>query len=420
MPLVIHHDIGPSATCVTFDHIEFSAQDEEKYYRLTDSEKGAYEIRVKYIPDFISERNPDRYECFLFENPYLTAENDVFEIKENTLEGRLGWIFPITALDSNENNFVENESFKHYRYIAYCKLLTLDHSVKITEAKDEFRISELFQGISVCILSKDEIAKINGFNITDYALSFLKYDYLIFSGTFKGKRSFKKDSDIESLRKKSHKIKIKKAAYNIISNEYTKALFIDHVYQTENILTKYILLYQILEQFIQEHSDLALDEIIKDFQDRKITKNTLREKIVKIQSDRGLIKKIFRGAILKQETKSIFLEKCTFLFNDIQLNVNKNFEDAVYDLRNLITHNYRLLTDKENELNELVFLFEQIIFELLITFNEGAQEPVPETKVEQFTLRKSELPELSDPSRPLAQKAIDIWNSLVRKLLIRN
>ena len=237
--------------------------------------------------------------------------------------------------------------------------------------------------------------------------------------TFIGKKSFKKDREIDHLRKGNHKIKIKKAAFDVSSNQFTNSLFIDHVYQTENILTKYILLYQILEQFIQEYGDTLLEEIIIEYQDKKITKNTLKERIGKIQNDRALIKKPFEKTIIKPEIKQAFLQKCTFLFTDINLSINQNFEDAIYDLRNLITHNYRALTGKTDELNELVYLFESIIFELLIGFNEKPENTANnETSNEQTSVIKKLFQKPITKPKGLRQKLSMVWNNLLQRLII--
>jgi len=418
VPIKILNDISSSSNEVIFSSIEYQNQDGDRYYTLTDP-KTKFEIRVKYVPNFESTRDPNRYECILFENPYLIAENDIFEVYENSITGRFGWIFPISALDSNENDFIENDSFKHYRHIAYQKLLEFDYSVNLSDTKDEYQISELFQGISVCIISKDEIKDLGGFKVTDYALSFLVHGFLLFKDSFKGKKSFKKEIEIDTLRKGNHKIKIKRAAFDITRNQYTNSLFVEHIYQTENILTKYILLYQILEQFIQEYGDSLLEEIITEYQDKKITKNTLKERIGKLQNDRVLVKKPFEKAVIRAEVKQIFLQKCTFLFTDLNLSINQNFEDAVYDLRNLVTHNYRALTGKTDELNDLVYLFESIIFELLIGFNEKPESAANEnTFTEQKNVTKKLPPKPVTKPEGLREQLILYWNYFLQKLSI--
>lgn len=418
MPIKILNDNSSSSNEVIFSSIEYHNLDDDRYYTLSDP-KTKSEIRVKYVPKFESTRDPNRYECILFENPYLTAENDIFEVYESSIKGRFGWIFPISALDSNENDFAEDNSFKHYRHIAYQKLLELDYQVNLSDTKEEYQISELFQGISVCIISKDEITNLGDFKVTDYALSFLRYDFLLFKNAFTGKKSFKKDGEIDTLRKGNHKIKIKKAAFDITANQYTNSLFVEHVYQTENILTKYILLYQILEQFIQEYGDTLLEEIITEYQDKKITKNTLKERIGKLQNDRVLVKKPFEKTIIRAEVKQAFLQKCTFLFTDLNLSINQNFEDAVYDLRNLVTHNYRALTGKTDELNELVYLFESIIFELLIGFNEKPESAANEnTSAEQTVVTKKLSRKPKTKPKGLRQKLIRNWNLFLQRLAI--
>jgi hypothetical protein len=418
MPLKFLNDTDSLSTERVFSDIKYHNTDGDRYYSLSEP-KTKSEIRVKYVPLFESPRDPERYECFLFENSYLTAENDVFEIYETSLTGRFGWIFPISALDSNENNYAEENSFKHYRHIAYQKLLSANYNVSLRHVKDEYQISEIFQGITVCILSKDEIAKLSRFKITDYVLSFLKQDYLLLNNYFRGKISFKKDNVIEELRKGNHRIKIKKAAFDITTNQFTNSLFIDHVYQTENILTKYILLYQILEQFIQEFGDSLVEEIITEYQDGKITKNTLKEKIGKLQNDRHLLKKPFERTIIKQETKQDFLQKNKFLFTDLGLIVSHNFEDAIYDLRNLVTHNYRVLTNKTDELNELIYLFELIIFDLLNNFNEKPEKTPPENTTEETVSdRKQFFKKPLENPKGIKQQAIRGWNNFLQSLVI--
>ncbi|NCT94988.1 MAG: hypothetical protein GXC72_11225, partial [Chitinophagaceae bacterium] len=98
-------DNSPSPRILSLlDKIEFVNTEDGKFFKLSDSTGS--EIRVEYIPSFVSGWDVDRYDILLFENPYLTAENDIFQVYESTLgDSRLGWIFPVTSLDSNENDY---------------------------------------------------------------------------------------------------------------------------------------------------------------------------------------------------------------------------------------------------------------------------------------------------------------------------
>jgi hypothetical protein len=351
---------------IILNNIEFVRGEEPRHFRLSDS-KG-HEIRIEYFPKSDSIWTPDRFEIFLFENPYLNAENDVFELFLNTLDTRLGWLFPLATLESNDNNYVDYKSFKHIRWVAYHKLLGLEIKLDYQEGRQEYRLSDFFPGLIVCILSKDDIAKVPNFNITDYVLSFLKKDYLIFNGSHKGIPVFDKRQEIQALREGNHIIKLRKSNFNIKKNAFIKSLFIEHLYQSENFLVRYILLYQILEHFIEEQGDVILDNLIATHKRGEISKNDLREQISKSSSDRNLLKKVFQQSTIDGKLRDNFYDNCKFLFTDIKKESKENFEDVLYDLRNLITHNYRVVVDKTDELKEIIKLFELIMIELLINY----------------------------------------------------
>lgn len=374
MPIKLIDNSEIPKTVSVLDKIEFNDSEEDRFFKLSDT--SGNEIRVQYIPKFVSTWDYQKYDIILFENPYLTAENDIFQLYENSLaeNERLGWIFPVAALDSNENDYVEDRYFKHYRYVAYWKLLALEHSIKYQENKPEYRLSEIFPHLIVCILSKQEINKIENFKIENYILSFLKFDYLLYNGSIKGVSAFNKANIIHSLRKGSHKLTIKKSAFDVMATDYTKSLFLSHLYQTDNFLVKYVFLYQILEHFIQEIADAKLDELIDNYKKNQISKNTLRELIAKFNNDRTLLKKVFARTTINNELRKNFVEKCTFLFKDIGEETHLNYDDVIYDLRNLITHRYRAISYKTEELKEITCLFEAILLELLINFNDKEEE----------------------------------------------
>ena len=178
MPLRFVDKSQTPNTISSLTELQFIDTEEGRCFRLFDA--SGNEARVEYVPQFVSNWSHDRYDIFLFENPYLTAENDIFELYEPSLgDNRLGWIFPITALDSNDHNYADHNYFKHYRFVAYWKILELDLQTVQQEGKSDFKISELIPNVCVCLLSKEEISKLSGFKIEDYAISFLKFDYLL-------------------------------------------------------------------------------------------------------------------------------------------------------------------------------------------------------------------------------------------------
>jgi hypothetical protein len=353
---------------IILEIVDFVQEKNIRYFKLASSTN--FEIQVPYIPKEISHWDIEKYEIYLFENPYLTAENDVFEVYEKTIDKRLGWIFPISTLESNESDLVGKKNFDNYRYVAYWKLLKLNISSKLPlNYNEDYRISELFPNIVVCILSKEEMKNIPDFNILNYIFSFFEFDFLLLSDSLKGKAIYNKTTAINNIRKQKKRITLKKSGFDILSNQYIKSLFLEHLYQSEDFLVRYILLYQIVEYFMEEKSNKLLEEEIEDFQNKKITKNSLRENILQHLSERKLIKKIFENISIPNTLKDDFIEKCSYLFNDIGEKPQSSFEDIFYDLRNLITHRFRILTNKTEELKEITSLCEKIILAYLSNYS---------------------------------------------------
>ena len=165
MPLRLNR--SESETEILLNNLHFFKEESLKYFRVSNSEDLG--INVKYIPTTDSNWDENKFEIFIFENPYLTAENDVFEIYEYTIPERLGWIFPLTILESNENDFIDYKNLNNYKFIAYKKLLR--YSINISEElfNQEFvKLSDIYGDKVICLLSKETIEKIDDFTAHDF------------------------------------------------------------------------------------------------------------------------------------------------------------------------------------------------------------------------------------------------------------
>lgn len=353
---------------VVLDKIEFHIENDVQYFRISNSENIGFNFQ--YIPISISNWDKERYEIFLLENSYLNAENDVFEIYEDTIiDERLGWIFPITILESNENDFQDFKNLNHYKYVAYQKLLELNINFSAKDNVNEFlKLSDIFTNSIICILCKDTIEKIKDFKFENYILSFYKYGYLLLGDVTKSKAIYDRTEFVSQMRQNA-RVKLTKANFDITSNDFTKSLFQEHLLQSENYIIRFIFLYQIIEHFIQIKFDKLLQNHIEDYQNNKLAKNDLRENIINSSKERVVIKSVFDTIIIHQELKDEFMSECDFLFADIGLISRNSFPDKIYDIRNLVTHRLRELTKKSESLKRITEIFERIIVDLLINYS---------------------------------------------------
>ncbi|QIY90018.1 hypothetical protein [Chryseobacterium gallinarum] len=350
---------------IILDNLHFFKEESLSYFRVSNSENLG--INVEYIPIKDSKWDENRFELFIFENPYLTAENDVFEVYESTIKERLGWIFPLTILESNENDFVDHKNLNDYKFIAYKKLLSYNLNISEELFGQEFvKLSDMYGDKVICLLCKETIKKIVDFKIENYILSFYKYGYLLTDGKIEIKAFYEYQEFSNEVRKKS-KIKIKKSKFPIDSNAFTKSLFIEHILQSESYLVRFILLYQIIEHFMEELSEQQYNEHIEDYKKKQLGKNDFRELINRSSTERDLVRSIFDGANLSDDLKNDFVSEVDFLYTEIGRISKRNlFSDKIYNIRNLVTHSLRDLTYKAESLKKITELFERIIIELLI------------------------------------------------------
>lgn len=358
-----------SGSDIVLDIVEYKEEYDVRYFRVRNSEDIG--INFKYIPISTSTWNKEGFELYLLENSYLDAENDVFEVYEDSItEERIGWIFPITILESNDNEFTNSKNLNDYKYIAYQKLLELNTVISSRDFSGDFvKLSDIFKNVIVCILCKKTIDKIINFSIDSYILSLYKCGYLLLDDIPKSKAIYDRKEFVKDMRQRK-RITITKAKFDISANDFTKSLFKEHLLQSEHYIIRFIFLYQIIEHLMDLEFDNQFKLHLEEYQNKKLTKNDLKENILTSTRERDLINSVFNRSAIKQELKGDFIQECDFLFNDLGLSLNskKNFPDKIYDLRNLITHSLRELTTKSESLKKITEIFEQIIVELLINY----------------------------------------------------
>lgn len=368
MPLKISDEQTSNETILNI--IEFVEEGEAKYFNVK-NDNGA-SISVNYIPISKGEWDKERFRIYLFENAYLNAENDVFQIKESTLDERLGWIFPITVLESNNNDFADKKNLNKYKFIAYQKLLEKTVTLKPKTSSSEYTLNEMFPDSIICILSEDTISKIPNFKIKDYFFSFYEHGYIVYKPQLSAKGIYNRSNFLQEMRNGRTSITIKKSNFDIDSNEYIKSLFVkNHLLQSESYVVRFIFLYQIIEIFISEEFDKQFAVYLDEYQQTLIGKNDLKESISNISKERALIKDIINRIPIENQLKVEFSTECDFLFDDLKFKPKQtNFPDKVYDLRNIMVHRLRELTHKTEEMNRILEIFERVIINILISYTD--------------------------------------------------
>lgn len=367
MPLKIENEGG--STEYSLDTVTFNEGINNYFLASTIDE--SIQLSFDYIPP-LEKWDHTKYEMYLFENVYLNAENDIFEIYIKAISSeRMGWIFPITILESEEGDFKEssskNKTLNGYRFVAFHKLLLQNKTLNLEKGKISYKISDIYDDATIiCLMSKEAVKE--RFNIYDYILSFHCYGYSIFK-EYPRCIPFSGNSIVEDIRGIDN-IKLKKSNFDICSNEYIKGLFEDYLIFNNDGLVRFIFLYQIIEYFIKIEYDYLFNEYVGHYQNGIISINDFREKINNLGTEKIRIGQVFNNANISQELKEKFEKDCISLFNDMSYVCDDKFPIILYILRNRITHEYRNLLNYKDHLNDVIYLFEKVIIELLMTYND--------------------------------------------------
>lgn len=356
---------------IVLDIVEYIEDEDLRYFRVRNSDNVG--ININYVPKTISTWDKERFELYIFENPYLNAENDVFKIKEKTRDERLGWIFPITILESNENDYSDIQNLNNYKYIAYKKLLEQNVSVKTKGNNFTYTLGELFPNSVICLLSTDTISKIPNFNFKNYILSLYHYGYLKIHTTSVAKPIYDRSAFVEDMRRPDRTtITIHKANFDIYSDDFFRSLFTkDHLLQSESYLVRFVFLYQIIEHFMAREFDMQFEQYLNAYKETSLGKNDLKENIMSLSKERNLIRDIFSRITIESGVTSDFTSECEFLFNELNFIPKSNsFPDKIYDLRNVIVHRFRELINKTESMQKILEIFERAIILSLISYTE--------------------------------------------------
>lgn len=349
---------------------ELIQYESKTFIRVSNKNEGIY-LDFEYFPKVDADREIkyDNYQIFVLSNNYLVAEKDFFQVYDSDGNHRLGWVFTISNLESKEPDLIKNEHFNNYKLAAYYLLLQAKSNIKpkpIEKAMLYPKISDIYDKDDVFIVIYDENKTV--FPILNYLPSLSKYGYYI-------KNKYDNIAKIESKRnfclklreKKEKKIHIKISNCGNENARFVNDLYSNHLKSSGHHLLRFHVLYQFIEFYLSHILERDSKSIIDDYiQDRKDV-NGFMEKIGKIKNERTRINKFisYAGALGNNlDSNTINLKRdCNLFLRKCNREPKDSLGDLVYDVRNLIVHEYRSVASSE------IALLEDIIneIELLVT-----------------------------------------------------
>ena len=304
--------------------------------------------------------NLDDFVVSILENPYLNNESNIFDLylydKE---EERIGWIFPLNALESD---VVESKgNLLNYLYITYQILLNRIEELNSSKCL----IGDYYQKDSIlCVVHKETANKLSGeeFNIDNYEMSLYMYGYSLI-------RSEERAKTIPHyIHKYDKRIHIKRTK-SLCSDSFVNQLINNELPYADNFLYRFIFLYQFVEYLMDIESEQGIMDIIAKYNAGNIDKNTLLADVRDLISEPNLIKNIFNKVDIEKTILSSFSRECNQLFSNASfIPSSKDNPMLFYNLRNQIVHSYRKYLIQKEQLITTIQCFEKIILEIIIGY----------------------------------------------------
>lgn len=309
---------------------------------------------IEYIPiiRIDSEYNYNEYEVYFYYN-HFASENDIYQV---TCEGkRIGYIFPVEAIESNEHDKANDIYFLKYAFVAINLLLK---KLENTQIEETINLSELFPDSQLLIVCRENLTN-NKLELEDYLLSLSEYGYSKSSYVYFPKQ-------LTNLNSTNKVIPLHKIQKDIDSISYIKEEFYNLLpLQSDNPLVIFHRLYQFIEILIMELFNFQFKKFIDELDPQNDDLFQKKEELDVLTSEKKRVRILLNQCPgIDITIKNDLNAACEKILNLYKHKISKDFADNLYEVRCCLFHSlYKF--KKENE--EFLFDINENLFLLLIT-----------------------------------------------------
>ena len=308
-----------------------------------------------------SEYNPSQYRyLFLHNEREDYSENSIFQVYVD--KQRIGWIFPIQALLSDQHDYAGNIFFLRYAYVACWLLLNNIKSENEQEISSEIFLEDFYDNsLTILVLDNENISRLEGiFSIENYTISLYQYGY-----SWSGRGNL--DSQIEKPDKRIH---LKPIAKELQRTKYIYTMFEKEIPKIQEAFARFHTYYQIVEILIS----IVFEDKFKIFVDQlnKSVESLFdqREELGNMILEKQRVKWLFAEYVsISQREKNILDEQCKKLLQENNKKVGAGMAENLYSVRCLLVHSMYTLNEYSHEiLEDINKAFLEVIMEMLLTF----------------------------------------------------
>lgn len=339
--------------------VSFSYNETKNIFELKNEED---KIICEYYPklNLNAEFKPSDFQYYLLKNNREDySENSIYQVY--VFQKRIGWIFPIQALLSDQHEYCENRFFLKYAYVASCLLLN-DIRSENANFLSEIELTDFYdESTTLLVLDNGNINEIANFDVKDYTVSLYQKGY-----SYSGGGNL--DSEIEMVDKRLNLKPISEELRNI---SYIHTIFANEIPKEQEAVVKFYTYYQIIEILIARVFEDKFKRFVEQLQVDIDSLFDKRDDLQEMVTEKRRIKWLFSNYVsLSGETINILNDECKEFLKFNKKKTSDIMADNLYSVRCLLVHSMYMLDDEANKLlKELNKYFLDIVIEMLLTFN---------------------------------------------------
>ena len=341
-------------------HAAYSSEEGTFKVVFNSTEEYLYTPCLKLQPDY----NPQKFDLFVLHNERSDyGEDSIYQVlvEDRT---RIGWIFPIQALDSTDHSYCNNEHFLKYAYVAIAKLLNSEQVIKNNWDSYEITLSDLFSmNETILLLDNTNTDKIEGFSLDNYVTSLYAHGYS-FTGNGNLYDSCEKVKD-------KHLI-LKPMSEQLKDSKYIVSMYKSIIPRTQDTIASFYLEYQMIEIMISKIFRQEFSSLINKIKaanpedDLYEFKDELTEKA----NEAFRVQKLF-GSYTKIDAtlRNDLFDECNRLLGHYGMKTKDDAAKSLYAVRSLLVHRCYLI-DEEGLLilKNINDVLNGVIIQMIISF----------------------------------------------------
>lgn len=329
-------------------------------------------VQIPYVLKIDDSYDIENFIVFIFVKKDLN-ENDIYQVYDRVRDTRIGWCFPIRAMDSNDHSYADNEHFLKYSFVTFrylIKKLPKAKFLKIPSVENTnlIHFSQFFSENAVAItISKSTLIDANSFNIDDYLPSLFYY------GFFPLKKKDPEFITYTGIHLESKRLYIRHVSESINNKSFIFTIFSEVIAYESNAVFLFFYLYQIIETLMETIFQTEQVKIVHELNSclRNPTKiKEVFERINSNTSEKRRLVLLMSEYITSSPDERDLKTACNNFLNEFGFDSGQNLSEYLYRVRNFIFHQFwNFRKEKMFMLEEIVKYLAPLICELLISFD---------------------------------------------------